>query len=175
MTAGLAAVAVVSPAVAADSKPLDVSASARVISMPSPFGAAQPDTSYGGLAETTVTVGPETTGVPCGQCVTGASTNNIGLPWPIFAVPQGTTLTVSTWFQSTSYTGSCTAGIILKQGATVISNGSYPFPGGCTAGYLYGVFFTVPAPTTTGFTQIIGEISGGGANKSGASTFINVQ
>ena len=96
MSAGLAAFAVVSPAAAADSKPLDVSASARVISMPSPFGAAQPDASFGGLAETTVSVGPETAGVPCGQCVTGASLNNIGLPWPIFAVPQGTTLTVST-------------------------------------------------------------------------------
>jgi hypothetical protein len=63
----------------------------------------------------------------------------------------------------------------LKQSNTVISSASYPFPGGCAAGYLYGVFFTLEAPTTTGFTTVIGEVAGGGVNKSGASTFINIQ
>jgi hypothetical protein len=175
MTAGLMAVAVVSPAAAADKKPIDVSKTARMISVASPSGPRAQQTSYSGLAATNVSVGPETTGVPCGECVPGAGGNNIGLPWPLFAVESGSTLTVSTWFESTSYTGSCTAGIILSQGATVVATGEYPFPGGCAAGFLYGVFFTVPAPATTGFTTVVGTINGGGINKSGADTFINVQ
>ncbi len=175
MAAGFIAVAAVSPAVA-DDKPIDASATARGISMPNPNHAAVvPDVSYGGLAETTVTVGLETTNLPCGNCVGGAGTPNIGLPWPVFAVQQGQTMTISTWFESTMYTGPCTAGIIMKQGASVIYSATYPFPGGCNTGYLYGVFFNVPVPATTGFTTVIGTISGGGTNKSGTATFINVQ
>src|SRR5579871_125910 len=109
ITAGLLMVAQVSPA--ADRKPIDVSASARMISMPSPSGAVEPNTNYNGLAATNVTVGLSTSGVPCGNCVAGAGSPNIGLPWPVFAVQQGGILTVSTWFESTSYNGSCTAEI----------------------------------------------------------------
>jgi hypothetical protein len=174
MTAGLTALAVVSPAAAADSKVIDVSATARVISIQKPTGAAKPDTDYSGLAATNVSVGPETSGLPCGECVPGAGGNSIGLPWPEFAIPSGTTLTVSTWFEATTYTGACTAGVILMQGNTLVAKGTYPFPGGCNAGYLYGVFFTIPAPATTGFTSVVGTISGGN-NKSGADTFINIQ
>jgi hypothetical protein len=169
MTAGLVAVAVVSPASAAD-----YSNTARMISIPSPTGPSHSNTAYNGLAATNVSVGPETSGLPCGECVPGAGGNSIGLPWPEFLIPAGTTMTISTWFQSTSYTGTCTAAIILKQGNTVIDNAQYPFPGGCNAGYLYGVFFTVPAPATTGYTTVIGSIQGG-TNKSGADTFINVE
>ncbi len=169
MTAGLMAIAVVAPVKAAD-----VSKTARVISMPSPAGAAKPDTSYNGLDATNVTVGVETSGVPCGNCVGGAGFPNIGLPWPVFSVSQGETLTISTWFESTTYTGPCTAGLIVKQGNTVVDSATYPFQGGCNAGYLYGVFFTVPVPTTTGFTTVIGTVTGG-TNKTGADTFINVQ
>lgn len=172
--AGLIAAIGASPAVAADRKPIDVSATARGISMPDPEGAAEPDTGYAGLAETTVTVGLSTPGVPCGECVPGVPGNNIGLPWPIFAVHQGQTLTVSTWFQSTGYNGACTARFIMKQGDNVVSAGSYPFPGGCSAGYLYGVFFTVPVPETTGYTTVIGSITGGD-NASGTATFLNVK
>lgn len=168
LATGLMALAAASPAAAADSKEV------RVISVPSPTGAAAPDASYAGLDETNVTVGPETSGVPCGECVPGAGGNNIGLPWPLFAIPAGTTMTISTWFQSVSYTGPCTAGLILKQGPNVIYTNSYNFQGGCNAGFLYGVFFTVPAPATTGFTTVIGTITGG-VNKSGADTFINIQ
>jgi hypothetical protein len=175
MTAGLMTVAVVSPAAAADKKTIDVSGTARMISTHSPVGAVMPNTSYSGLAATNVSVGPETTGVPCGECVPTADGNNIGLPWPLFAVETGSTLSISTWFESTSYTGACTAGIILTQGTTTVATGEYAFPGGCNAGYLYGVFFTVPAPATTGFTSVVGTINGGGINKSGADTFINVQ
>jgi len=149
MTAGLMAIAVVSPASAAD-------------------------VSNTGLAETNVSVGPETSGVPCGECVPGAGGNTIGLPWPLFAIAQGTTMTISTWFEATSYSGPCTAGIILKQGNVVIDSATYPFPGGCNAGYLYGVFFTVPAPATTGLTTVIGTVTGG-TSKSGADTLINIQ
>jgi|HubBroStandDraft_1064217.scaffolds.fasta_scaffold00504_5 hypothetical protein len=173
-TAGLMALAVVTPAAAADRKPIDVSATARVISMPSPTGAAVPNTSYAGLDETNVTVGIATGGVPCGNCVGGAGTPNIGLPWPIFSVSQGQTLTISTWFEATTYTGPCTAGLIVKQGATIVATATYPFPGGCNAGYLYGVFFDLPVPTTTGFTTVIGSVTGG-PNKSGSDTFLNVQ
>jgi hypothetical protein len=62
----------------------------------------------------------------------------------------------------------------MKQGNTTIATASYDNTGGCTAGSLYGVFFTVPVPTSTGFTTVIGTISGG-PNKSGAVTFLNVQ
>jgi hypothetical protein len=174
MTAGLLSVAAASPAAAADKRPIDVSASARVISIPSPSGAVPQDTTYAGLAETMVSVGLDTAGVPCAQCVPGAGGNNIGLPWPVFAIPQGATMSISTWFESTSYTGPCTAGLFVKQGSTVVASGSFPFPGGCQSGNLYGVFFTVPAPTTTGYTSVTGAITGG-TNKSGAITFINVQ
>ncbi|HTT66316.1 MAG TPA: hypothetical protein VMG35_30905 [Bryobacteraceae bacterium] len=169
MTAGLMAFAAVTPARAQNTV-----TNVRVISMRSPAGVIAPDTKYAGLAETNVSVGIETPGVPCGNCVRQAGTPNVGLPWPVFAVGSGTPLTVSTMFESTSYTGPCTAGIILKQGATVVAAGTYPFPGGCQAGYVYGVFFNLPAPSTTGFTTVIGTISGG-ANKSGGDTFINVQ
>ena len=172
--AGLVALAGVTPAAAETSKPIDVSASARMISHASPTGAAHPNTQYAGLDATNVSVGPETSGLPCGECVPGAGGNNIGLPWPLFAIPEGTTMTISTWFESTTYTGPCTAGIILKQGNTIVATGTYPFPGGCNAGYLYGVFFTVPTPETTGFTTVIGTITGG-ANKSGADTFVNIE
>jgi hypothetical protein len=173
ITAGLLAVAVVSPAAAADV--IDVSATARGISIPSPLGPGQaPDIAYHGLAATNVSVGVETSGVPCGNCVKGGGEPNIGLPWPVFAVQSGSSLTISTWFQSTTYTGPCTAHIFVKQSDTIIDSGHYPFPGGCKAGYLFGVFFTVTAPSTTGFTTVIGTVSGG-SNTSGADTFINVQ
>ena len=167
MTAGLLAVAAVPAKAATESN-------VRVVSMPSPTGPHQPNAQYAGLDETNVTVGIETSGVPCGNCVGGAGAPNIGLPWPVFAVSQGQTLTVSTWFEATSYTGPCTAGLIMKQGNTVIYSSYYPFQGGCNAGYLYGVFFTVPVPSTTGFTTVIGTVTGG-VNKSGSDTFINVQ
>jgi hypothetical protein len=173
MTAGFMAIAAVSPAAAAN-KPIDVSSSARMVSMQSPTHSL-PGAAFGGLAETTVTVGLDTSGLPCGNCVGGAGTPNIGLPWPVFAVQQGQTLSVSTWFESTMYTGPCTAGMIMKQGNTIVATGTLPFPGGCNAGFLYGVFFTLPVPTTTGYTDVIGTVSGGGTNKSGASTFINIQ
>jgi hypothetical protein len=169
-----AILAAVAPAAAADNMPLDVSASARAISIPSATGAAVPDTKYAGLAETNVSVGMQTTGLPCANCVSHAGTPSIGLPWPVFNVAQGSILTISTWFEATSYTGPCTAGLIMKQGNTTITTASYANPGGCTAGSLYGVFFTVPVPTSTGFTTVIGTISGG-PNKSGAVTFVNVQ
>lgn len=174
VSAGLLAVAAGSPAVAAENKPIDVSATARVISMPSPAGPTTPDIAYHGLAATNVSVGYETPGVPCGNCARGAGTPNIGLPWPVFAVQQGAMLTVSDWFESTSYTGPCETHFIMKQGGNVIATGSYHFQGGCNAGYLYGVFFTVPVPATTGFTTVIGTVHGG-TNTSGADTFINVQ
>lgn len=173
LTAGLMLAATVTPSTAAE-KPYDASASARVVSVPIPAGAVKPESSYAGLAEATVTVGLETLGVPCGECVPGVSGNNIGLPWPLFTVSQGETLSVSTWFESTLYSGACTAEFIMKQGTTVVASGVYPFPGGCTPGYLYGVFFTVPVPTTTGFTTVIGSIHGG-PNTSGVNTFLNVQ
>lgn len=173
IAAGLMATTATSPAAAA-TKPIDVSDTARMISAKSPNGPSVPSTSYAGLAETNVSVGLATSGVPCGECIPGVRGNNIGLPWPIFAVSQGQTLTVSTWFESTMYTGTCSAEFIMKQGNTVVASGSYPFPGGCAAGYLYGVFFTVPVPTTTGFTTVIGSIHGG-SNVSGANTFLNVQ
>ncbi len=174
IAAGLAVLSSVPPAAAADDKPIDVSASARAISMPSPTGAAVPDARYAGLAETNVSVGIITQGLPCGNCVSHAGTPNIGLPWPVFSVSQGQTLSISTWFEATTYTGPCTAGLIMKQGNTIVATASYPYPGGCNGGYSYGVFFDVPVPTTTGFTTVIGTISGG-PNKSGASTFLNVQ
>ena len=165
--AGLVALAMPPLAVADDATPV-------VISVPSPAaGHISLDTHYAGLDETNVTVGVETAGVPCGNCVRQAGTPNIGLPWPVFTVPQDTMMTVSTWFESTTYNGPCTAGVILKQGNTVVYTGSYAFQGGCQAGYLYGVNFDVPAPATTGFTTVIGTVSGG-TNKSGADTFINV-
>lgn len=172
--AGLFALATVTPAAAANNRPIDASASARVISTPAPPAHVSPDTSYAGLDATNVSVGPETPGLPCGECVPGAGGNSIGLPWPLFLIPEGTTMTVSTWFEATTYTGPCTAGMIMKQGATIVATATYPFPGGCNAGYLYGVFFTVPTPATTGFTTVIGTITGG-ANKSGADTFVNIQ
>jgi hypothetical protein len=173
--AGLLLVAGLSTAVAED-KPLDVSASARGVSMRNPNpGSPTSNSEYGGLAMTLVAIGPETTGVPCAQCVTGAGGNNIGLPWPVFTVQQGETLTISTWFQSSTYTGACTVGLILKNAGTIVTTASYPWPGGCEAGYLYGVIFTVPVPTETGPTTVIGQIAGGGTNKSGTVSFMNVQ
>ena len=63
ITAGLAAVV---PA-AADDQPVDVSATARMISMPSPNAAVPSDSNYNGLEEATVSVGLATPGVPCGR------------------------------------------------------------------------------------------------------------
>ncbi|MGA2131487.1 MAG: hypothetical protein ABSH50_04155 [Bryobacteraceae bacterium] len=175
ISAGFLAVASASPALAED-KPVDVSATARGISMPSPTHASpSPDNAYGGLAMTIVAIGEETSGVPCGQCVPTAGGNNIGLPWPVFTLEQGETMSVSTWFASSTYTGPCTVGLLLKNSGTIVASGSYPWPGGCEAGYLYGVIFTVPVPTKTGFTQVIGQIAGGGTNKSGTVSFIDVQ
>ena len=77
-------------------------------------------------------------------------------------------------WESTSYTGPCTSVLILKQGSAVVFSTSFPFPGGCAAGGLYGVIYTVPAPSTTGFTAVIGTVHGG-SNTSGADTFINIQ
>lgn len=173
IAAGFMALVSLTPALAAD-QPIDVSTTAQFIAMPSPTGPSTSNTSYNGLAETNVSVGFATPGLPCGNCVGGAGTPNIGLPWPVFAVNGGSILTASTWFESTMYTGPCTAGLIVKQGTQVVSAGSFPLPGGCQAGFLYGVFFTIRAPNTTGFTTVIGTVSGG-TNKSGADTFINVQ
>lgn len=172
IAAGLLAVAAVAPAQAGEV--LDVSSTARFVKIPRPGGALPSNTQFGGLAETTVSVGLETSGVPCGNCVP-ASEPNIGLPWPVFAVSQGQTMSISTWFEATEYTGPCTGGILLKQGGTVVASGTLPFPGGCEAGFLYGIFFTVPAPTTTGYTTVIGMVAGGGTNKSGAETAVNIQ
>jgi hypothetical protein len=170
MTAGLMAIAAASPA-AAEDKPISV----RVISMAKPTGPSRtPATAYNGLATTNVTVGVDTPGVPCGNCVDGAGTPNIGVPWPQFAYAPGTTLTISDLWEATTYTGECTAQILLKQGGAVVFSTSFAFPGGCAAGGLYGVIFTVPAPATTGFTTIIGNVHGG-TNLSGADTFINVE
>jgi len=175
MAAGFLAVAAVSPS-AAEDKVIDVSASARGVSMPAPMhGTPTPENQFGGLAMTLVAVGPETTGVPCGQCVPGVTGNNIGLPWPVFTVSQGETMSISTWFASSTYTGPCTVGLDLKNAGAIVASGTYPWPGGCQAGYLYGVIFTVPVPTATGFTQVIGKIAGGGVNKSGLNNFIDVQ
>jgi len=162
------------PAVAAGQIPIDVSASGRAISAPNPTGPLPPDATNNGLAATNVSVGIEAAGVPCENCVLHGGTPNVGLPFPIFAVSKGSILTVSTWFQSTSYTGPCTASFVMKQGSSIVASGSYPYPGGCMAGQLYGVFFTVPVPTTTGQTGVIGSVTGG-ANKSSAVTAINVQ
>ncbi len=121
-----------------------------------------------------MSVGLATPGLPCGNCVGGADTPNIGLPWPRFTVKQGQTLAISTWFESTTYTGPCTAGLLPKQDGKVVTSGSFPFPGGCAAGFLNGVFFTVPVPTGTGLTTVTGLVSGG-TNKSGAITLLNVR
>jgi hypothetical protein len=174
MTAGLMAVALVSPAVAEDNTPVDVSATARVFSMPSPTVAAVPDTGGGGLAATNVSVGLETHNLPCVDCVHGAGTPNIGLPFPVFSVSQGAVLTVSDLFEATSYTGPCTAAFVLKQNDSVVAKGSFPITNGCQAGMLYGVSFNVPVPTTTGPTTVIGWVSGSPNIKSGAIAFIKV-
>ncbi len=170
ITAGLAAVV---PA-AADDQLVDVSATARMISMPSPNTAVPSGFNYKGLAETSVIAGLETPGVPCANCVAGASTPNIGAPWPVFAVQRGQTLNISTWFESTAYTGPCTASILLKQNGKPVATGSFPLPNGCGADIRYGIFFTVPVPNGAGLTTVTGMVSGG-TNKSGAITLLNVQ
>jgi len=176
LTGGLSAVAVISP-VRAQDRPADMSSSVRTFSvpMPAPHPSPVPANQYGGLAMTIVAVGEETPGVPCQQCVARAGEPNIGLPWPVFTVQQGDILSISTWFESSTYTGPCTIALILKNGGNVVYSGTFPWPGGCQAGNLYGAIFTVPAPTATGFTQVIGKIAGGGVNKSGTVTFIDVQ
>jgi len=170
----LGMVAAVPPAVAADSTPVDVSATARTVSVWNPASVVAPGNTFAGLAETNVSVGIKTPGVPCENCVRSAGGNNVGLPWPVFAVSQGQSLTVSTWFQSVSYAGPCTAAFLMEQASGVVATGSYTYPNGCTAGTLEGVFFDLPVPATTGFTTVIGTVSDGSA-KSSAVTFIYVQ
>jgi hypothetical protein len=89
-------------------------------------------------------------------------------------VTPGQALTITDLWESTSYTGPCAAELLLKQGSTVVYSTSFAFPGGCTAGELYGVIFQVPAPATTGFTTVIATVHGG-PNVSGADTFINIE
>jgi hypothetical protein len=176
LAAGLMTLITVSPASAAGTKkPIDFSSTARVIAIPSPTAGQGRQSAYHGLSATNVTVGVETPGVPCGNCIRGAGQPNIGLPWPVFAVTQGTSTTMSVWFEDTLYTGVCTTGLLLKNGPQVVSESSYVFPGGCQPGFLYGVFFTVDTTELpTGFTTVIGSIHGG-TNESGANTFINIQ
>ena len=166
-------IAVVTPARAADAKPIDVSSTARVISMPSPAGPG-PDFTHNGLEATGITVGFLTPGVPCGDCVAGAGQPNIGLPWPVFTVLQGSTITITVLFESTVYSGPCGAGFQAKQGATTLLTGFFRFPGGCAPNSLYGVIFTAPVPTSPGFTTVTGEV-GGGTNRSAAITFMGIR
>jgi hypothetical protein len=170
MAPALMAIAAASPA-AADGN--DASTTPRFFSVHRPSGVA-PNSAYQGLAATNVTVGVETEGVPCANCVSGAGTPNLGIAWPVFLVSPRSALTITHLWESTSYTGPCTAELILKQGATVVYSTSFAFPGGCVAGELYGVSFPVTAPRTTGFTVVIGSVHGG-SNVSGADSFINIQ
>jgi len=175
LAAALLALAMVSPAPAADDPPADYSAGAHGVSRPIPGGAVSPDSSsYKGLAETLVTAGLQTTGVPCADCALGAEDPNIGLPWPVFSVSQGQTMTISTWWEATTYSGDCTADLTLKQGKKVIGTATYSYPGGCAAGNSYGAIFTVAVPKDKGLTTVIGSVEGG-ENQSSATTHINVQ
>jgi hypothetical protein len=165
-------VIVVIPAAAED--PIDISAGAQGISVPHP-GTVTSDVAYQGLAATNVTVGIASPGVPCGNCVRNAGQPNIGLPWPVFDIAQGARATITVLFESQLYTGACTAGIILQQNGKPIATGHYPFPGGCLPHYLYAVWFPISILSSPGFTSVIGVVAGGGTNKSGADTLINIQ
>jgi hypothetical protein len=170
MAPALIAIAVAFPAAAEDN---GASATPQFFSIPRP-GGVSPNTAYRGLAATNVSVGIDTAGLPCANCVSGAGTPNLGIPWPVFLVTPGQALTITDLWESTSYTGPCAAELLLKQGSTVVYSTSFAFPGGCTAGELYGVIFQVPAPATTGFTTVIATVHGG-PNVSGADTFINIE
>ena len=173
IAAGLMATTATSPAAAA-TKPIDVSDTARMISAKSPNGPSVPSTSYAGLAETNVSVGLATSGVPCGECIPACLVTISACLGRFSRFTKDRRLRFPRGSNRPSIPARAPLSLIMKQGNTVVASASYPFPGGCAAGYLYGVFFTVPVPTTTGFTTVIGTIRGG-SNVSGANTFLNVQ
>ena len=171
ITAGLAAVV---PA-AADDQPVDVSATARMISMPSPNAAVPSDSNYKGLEETSVIAGLATPGVPCANCVAGADTPNIGLPWPVFTVQQRPD---AGYFDMVRIDRLYRALHCQHSAEARTANLSLParfrFRVAVPPAFCTGSSLPFQCPTANGLTTVTGLVSGG-TNKSGAITLLNVR
>src|SRR5579875_3483326 len=113
-----------------------------------------------GIFITSTTIGDATTGVPCYGVNTGCSpSGSIAIPYPLVAIPGGTSYYVTVQLQSTTYSGLPTVNITMTEGGTTIATGSVQFDEEFGAGYIGYAYFTGTLPSTPGTVTISSTIT----------------
>ncbi len=135
--------------------------------------AANPLTSATPLVVATVTVGYQTSGVPCVNCV-NAGTPNVGIPLPVGVINQGTGVTYTVAIHNVSYTGTMTVAILLKQGSTNISGGTVTISN-AQPNTVYIQAFNGTVPSKPGATTVIGAAQPGSGTWVGQGLALFIQ
>jgi hypothetical protein len=137
---------------------------ASVLALDAPV-AASAATSATPLVVSTVTVGYQTTGVPCVNCVTGGGSGATGIPLPIGVMNQGGGVTFTIPVHDVSFTGNMTVALLVKQGSTIIAGGKTTI-NNVVPNTVYVVSFNGTVPSKPGAVTVIG------AAQPGTGTFV---
>ncbi len=117
-----------------------------------------------------VASGAAASGVPCVNCIPGASGTTLGLPIPYNYVPTGTTQNYTVTLTDLSYTGTCTFSIAITAGTQKLDSASYKVKVSAPGPYVYT--WNRPRPTYSGSAFLTGKVTCAGASSSAKSTLI---
>jgi len=118
----------------------------------------------GVIGPTTITIGAPEAGLPCYGCAPSWGTApSLSIPTPMFAVPRGEALMLTMEIQDSTYAGECTFVYQIKQGTTVVVDGSRAASGGCPLPSVHIPTWniTIPADTPTGPAILSGGVKAG--------------
>jgi hypothetical protein len=100
-------------------------------------------------------IGPNSTGVPCYDCATGAVAPNLGLLSPLGIIHRNVNYQVDVFLMDNSYTGSCTYTIaVYDYNKQVIVSTNPTFSETANTRILLGTAFTIPSTATLGPASI---------------------
>jgi hypothetical protein len=85
------------------------------------------------VGPSSISIGAQTTGLPCSNCGPATLGPNVSIPVPMYVVPRNQPLTVTLVSENINYTGPCTLKYAIKQGAAAISGGTRATSAGCSA------------------------------------------
>jgi len=111
-----------------------------------------------------IATGPNQSGVPCFNCVGGASGLTIGLPVPNNVVPANYYWQYNISWTNVSFKGTCKVTLEIVGGGKVLDNTSANVPGISSAGS-YDWAFSRLHPTYTGSATATGKVKCGTATQ----------
>ena len=118
-----------------------------------------------------IATGPNQSGVPCFNCVNGASGATIGLPYPDNVVPPNYYWQYNISWTNVSFNGTCKVTLDITAGGKTLDSASANVPGISSAGSYVWAFARLH-PTYTGSATATGKIKCGSTTQKTSTTML---